>query len=98
MNDVLGLVVHHFDDHFNERLETTRHACGSAMRCDDHESQTNHAHQHRPENCIEIDDAEVNYFFLVLRGEMTQVVNDVLGSGWRMRRSFYCRFCCHVSA
>jgi len=47
---------------------------------------------------VEIDDAEVDDFFLVLRGEVAQVMDDVLRGGWRVRRSFCCRFCCHVSA
>ena len=44
MNDVLGLIIDHLDDHFDESLETTGNTGSGLVRCANHEGQANYAH------------------------------------------------------
>src|SRR5450830_1035824 len=63
----LGLIFHHLDDHFNERLKTARHASISLACRDVHQQATDHTAEYRPENGIHIDDRKIDNLGLVLR-------------------------------
>ena len=52
MHDALGLIVDHFDHHFDKCLETARHAGSGLACCHVHEQATNHTQQTRTRKCV----------------------------------------------
>ncbi|MNT84607.1 hypothetical protein D3C72_2246390 [compost metagenome] len=79
MDDALGLVVHHLDDHFHEGLETARHAgCHAARGCVQ-EQQCEHAAQDGPEHRVIVDDTEIDHGLLLAadRIQVLQMFGDI---------------------
>ena len=81
VNDGLRLVFDHLDDHFDEALETARHAGGHAARGSDQDDRGNYSKQHRPQNCVIVDDGKIDRSVLDVRRIVVQVVCDVFTSG-----------------
>src|SRR5690606_4103812 len=75
VNDGLGLVVDHFDDHFDRSLEAARYTGSGFACCQIHDQATQYPHCNRPEHRVEVDNGEIDYRFLVLGGKMPQVVD-----------------------
>ena len=81
VDDALGLVVDHVDDHFHEGLEAGRNAAGGAARGAPQEENDDQAHQAGPEQRVVIDDVELSNSALFLTGivQMHQVMLNIRG-------------------
>ncbi len=81
VDDALGLVVDHVDDHFHEGLETARNATGGAARGAPQEENDDQTHQARPEQRVVVDDVELSdsALFLTRIVQMHQVVLNIRG-------------------
>lgn len=78
MHDRLGLVIDHFKQHFDERLETAWHASRGFARGRPHHQAAGDAHGDRPEHGVVVDDRKIDDKILVLVRQVSQVVGDVL--------------------
>ncbi|MCY1292906.1 hypothetical protein D9M70_421490 [compost metagenome] len=81
VDDALGLVVNHLDDHFNEGLEAARHARGDAARGGIQEQHGDGAAQDRPEHRVIVDHGEIDHRRLLAadRVQVLQVFGDIAG-------------------
>ncbi|KAG0932824.1 hypothetical protein G6F31_016458 [Rhizopus arrhizus] len=81
VDDALGLVVDHVDDHFHESLEAGRHATGGAASSAPQEENHDQTHQAGPEQRVVIDDVELSNCALFLTGivQMHQVMLNIRG-------------------
>jgi len=89
VHDGLGLVFDHLDHHLDEGLEAARHARGCLAGSQEHEEACDDATEHGPEHGIHVDDGEIDDLGLVMRGEVSEVVDDVFGGCWRVLSGFY---------
>lgn len=97
VHDGFRLVFNHFDQHFDGGLEAARHAGGGAARGQPHQEAAENTGQDRPENRVQIENAEIDNEALMLVGQVPEVMLDVFRCSRCMRRcGFSC--CTHVSA
>jgi hypothetical protein len=83
MDDALGLVGDHFDEHFDDSLEAARHARGGLACGEPEQEDSQQTERDRIEHRIDVDHAPVHDVLLRVAGvvEVRQVMNDVLGCG-----------------
>ncbi|MNS92708.1 hypothetical protein D3C72_1268520 [compost metagenome] len=86
MDDALGLVIDHLDDHLDEGLEAARHAGGDAARGGVQEQHGDGAAQHGPEHRVVVDHGEIDHRRLLAadRVQVLQVFGDIAGGCQRV--------------